>query len=271
MKHDPQRWKEDYERDGYLVVEDAVDADTLARLRIGIEDITADPDSLPPALKRFVNFERDYMKERPALNDLSADDVGNAVRNIMELPRFAPLFGEFILYAPLLDILEALFESSEFHFHNYKCIVKAPRVSSRFCWHRDLPYLEHSTSNLITAMVCLDPMTAANGATVVLPGSHRLVGETSNPKDTDIAEEDLPAGDRVLVTCPAGSIVLFHVNIVHGGGANRSDIPRRNVIGIWSGPDTYPIKGHRYHYQGLYPRSTDPARQKQVRLSLPHL
>ena len=70
-----------------------------------------------------------------------------------ELPLFDPIFAELILHEPLLDILEALFESSEFAFHNYKCIIKAPRVSSRFCWHRDLPYLQHSTPNLITAML----------------------------------------------------------------------------------------------------------------------
>ena len=53
-----------------------------------------------------------------------------------------------------------------------------PRVSSRFVWHRDLPYLEHSTPNLITAMICLDEMTEANGATVVIPGTHRVSHES---------------------------------------------------------------------------------------------
>jgi len=75
----------------------------------------------------------------------------------------------------------------------------------------------------------------------------------------------------VTVKCPAGSAVLFHVNIIHGGGANRSDIPRRNIIGIWAGPDTYPVQQHRFAYQDLMPRSKDPARQKQMRMTFPHL
>lgn len=266
MKHQPDVWKTSYERDGYLVVEDCLDDKTLAALREGIERITADPEGVPPHLRSHVQLERDYARaggERP-----DADRVGKAVRLIMELPLFDPVFARLICYEPLLDVLETLFESKEFHLHNYKCINKEPQASGAFVWHRDLPYLYHSTANLLTAMLCLDDMTEENGATVVLPGSHLLVDENVSVGDQDIDEADLPAGmERRTVTCPAGSAVLFHVNILHGGGANRSTTPRRNVIGIWAGPDTYPIGSARYAYQDLYPRSEDPARQRQLRMT----
>jgi ectoine hydroxylase-related dioxygenase (phytanoyl-CoA dioxygenase family) len=267
MKHEPEKWKADYERDGYLVVPDVLDAATLARLREEVEKITADPDTLPPELKRYVHMERDYVREstQRKYNDLTAEQVGKAVRNIMELPLFSPFLGRIITYAPLLDILETLFESPEFHFHNYKCIIKAPKVSSAFRWHRDLPYLKHTTPNLITAMLCLDPMTKENGATVVLPGTHRITEDQFKKSDVEIQEDQLPRDAKhVTVECPAGSAVLFHVNIIHGGGPNRSEIPRRNVIGIWAGPDTYPTTAHRYAYGELYPRSKDPAKRLQV-------
>jgi ectoine hydroxylase-related dioxygenase (phytanoyl-CoA dioxygenase family) len=110
-------------------------------------------------------------------------------------------------------------------------------------------------------------MTEANGATVVLPGTHRDAPQTPQPGDMDLPETALPHAKRVLVTCPAGSAVLFHVNILHGGGANRSDAPRRNVISIWSGPGTYPTTPARYAYQGVMPRSTDPSRKEQIKMS----
>ncbi len=270
MQHEPERWQADYDRHGYLVVEDCLGPSTLAALRQGIERITADPDGLPPHLKRHLDFERDYVRRNPHYNELSAEQMGNALRNIMELPLFDPVFADLILYPPLLDVLQALFRSPEFHFHNYKCVVKAPKVSSRFCWHRDLPYLQHSSPNLLTAMLCLDDMTAQNGATVVLPGTHRIPHEQVAASDTDIPEDRLPDLPRITVTCPAGSAALFHVNIIHGGGANRSDRPRRNVIGIWAGPGAYPVTAARYSFQGLMPRSTDPARQRQMRMTFPH-
>lgn len=272
MVHNQKKWLDDYNRDGFLVVENCLDDSTLRLLRAGIEAITANPDALPEHLKRYIDFERNYVKRRPEYNELTSEQVGNAIKNVMELPLFDPMFAELILYRPLLDIVQALFGSSEFAFHNYKCIIKAPRVSSKFAWHRDLPYLQHSTPNLITAMLCLDDMTEENGATVVLPGTHRIPHDQVKDSDTDIPEDQIPRDSkRVSVICPAGSAVLFHVNIIHGGPANRSDKPRRNVISIWSGPDTYPVNPHRYAYQGLMPRSKDPARARQVKMQFPNL
>ncbi|MBV9848542.1 MAG: phytanoyl-CoA dioxygenase family protein [Armatimonadetes bacterium] len=261
-------WAQDYARDGYLVVEDCLEPGLLGHLRDAVAQITQDPDRLPDHLKRWLDFERDYVRGHAQYNDLTAGEVGNALRNIMELPLFHPDFARLIWHEPLLDVLETLFGGGEFAFHNYKCIVKAARVSSRFCWHRDLPYLYHSGPNLITTMLCLDDMTEANGATVVLPGTHRVPLESVGPKDTDIPEADLPDVPRRTVCCPAGSAVLFHVNLIHGGGPNRSDAPRRNLISIWSGQDTYPITAARYAYQGVMPRSHDAARQLQSRMTL---
>ena len=272
MEPTPTRWKADFEQDGYLVVEDVLDAQTLAMLRAGIDGITADPDALPDHLRRHIQFERDYVERRPDQNNHDAVQVGNAVRNIMELPLFDPLFGELIAHEPLLDVLEVLFGSGEFHFHNLKCIVKAPHISSMFLWHRDLPYLRHSTPNLITALLCLDDMTEANGATVVLPGTHRLAHEDVRDADIDMPEDELPAdAPRVLVECRGGSAVLFHVNIIHGGGANRSDLTRRNLVAIWAGQDAHPVTPSRYAYQGLMPRSADPSRRRQMQMTFPRI
>jgi len=272
MKHDPQKWKFDYERDGYLVVPDCLDAKTLQALRAGIEKISLGLDKLPAHLRSHVHLEKDFLKSQPDRQDLPPERLGQAIKLIMELPLFSPEFAELICYEPLLDVLETLFDSTEFGFHNYKAIIKSAQVSSAFVWHRDLPYLEHSTPNLITAMLCLDDMTEANGATVVLPGTHRIPHEQVGPQDITIAEERLPKDAKhVSVTCPAGSAVLFHVSIIHGGPANRSSIPRRNVIGIWSGPDAYPVTPARYVYQSVMPRSKDPARVRQTRMTFPRL
>src|SRR5437016_10000918 len=112
MNHEPDRWKSDYDRDGYLVVPDLLDPAALAALRGGIEKITADPDALPGHLRRHISTERDRLKLQPQYNDLSAEQVGKAVKLVMELPVFERMFGELIGYSPLLDVLVALFGSS---------------------------------------------------------------------------------------------------------------------------------------------------------------
>ena len=267
MKHEPQRWKTEYKCDGCVVVEDVLDQESLTLLREGIETITADPDGVLPHLKRHCHLEADWARSNPQYNPHRPESLGKVLRNIMELPLFDSRFAKLIFYEPVLVVLETLFESREFHFHNYKCIIKAPKVSSEFPWHRDLPYLEHSTPNLITAMLCLDDMTPDNGATVVIPGSHRIPHEQVKTEDVEIHPSDLPEGRHVTLCCPAGSAVFFHASIVHGGPPNTTNRPRRNVIGIWAGPDTYPVTAARYAYQGLYPHSDDPVRQHQVRMT----
>lgn len=263
---DPNSWRRSYDENGYLVVQNAVDPDMLQRMRTALERIerAVVEDTLPPQLRRWIVLERDRT------SDLRTGRIeSNAISVIMEAPLFDPVFRDLIIYPRVLDILEALFEATEFSFHNYKCVCKMPGGSAAFQWHRDLPYLEHTSPNLITCMLCVDPMSSENGGTVVCPGSHRNTQAAAGHGDTDIPESEVPK-NRATVECPAGSAVLFHINLIHGGGPNLTQTPRRNVIGIWAGPDTHPTTASRYAYEFVMPRSKDPARQRQIRMTFGH-
>ena len=259
---DHDGWRRSYTESGYLVVENVIEQDLLIEMRDALERIerAVAEETLPPGLRHWITLERDRV-------DRYTDRVTSAtISNIMEVPLFDPVFRDIITYPRVLDILEALFESTEFSFHNYKSICKMPGGQAPFRWHRDIPYLAHTTPNLITCMLCIDPMTAENGATVVCPGSHHTPYEEITDEDMDLPESAVPH-PRVTVECPAGSAVLFHINLVHGGGPNLSQNKRRNVIGIWAGPETYPTTGSRYAYEFVTPRSTDPERQKQIQMT----
>lgn len=260
---DPEGWRRSYDQDGYLVVENVVDSGLLGQMReaLGRIECAVAEDTLPPQLRRWITLERE--RTDTAAAGVAGSDV---ISNIMEVPLFDPVFRDLIIYPRVLDILEALFESTEFSFHNYKCICKMPGGQAAFQWHRDLPYLEHTSPNLITCMLCIDAMTAENGGTVVCPGSHSIPYDAVRPEDKDLPESEVPA-DRVTVECPAGSAVLFHINLLHGGGPNLTRSARRNVIGIWAGPDTYPTTGGRYAYEFVRPRSKDPELQRQVQMT----
>jgi len=260
---DPDNWRRRYEESGYLVVENAVEPALLERMRTALERIerAVAEDTLLPHLRRWVALERDRTRWQ-STGEVDSDTISN----IMELPLFDPVFRDLIPYGRVLDILEALFRTTEFAFHNYKCICKMPGGKAAFQWHRDLPYLQHTSPNLITCMLCVDAMTEENGGTVVCPGTHRIAHEDVRPGDTDLPEADVPP-ERLTVTCPAGSAVLFHVSLIHGGPPNRTQTKRRNVIGIWSGPDAHPTTPNRYAYMGVLPRSQDPMRRKQIAMT----
>jgi ectoine hydroxylase-related dioxygenase (phytanoyl-CoA dioxygenase family) len=72
---------------------------------------------------------------------------------------------------------------------------------------------------VVNTMWALDDFTEANGATHVVPGSHRW--EDQRP------DESTPTVRAVM---PAGSVMFFVGDVYHGGGANTTDRPRLGVI-----------------------------------------
>jgi ectoine hydroxylase-related dioxygenase (phytanoyl-CoA dioxygenase family) len=72
---------------------------------------------------------------------------------------------------------------------------------------------------VVNTMWALDDFTEKNGATVVVPGSHKWIEERPN-KDTKV----------VRAVMPAGSVLMFVGSIFHGGGANKTDKSRLGVI-----------------------------------------
>jgi len=69
----------------------------------------------------------------------------------------------------------------------------------------------------------LDDFTASNGATRVVPGSHRA----SRRAREALADPAAAHPDEVQLIAPAGTVVVFNSHLWHGGTLNRSGRPRR--------------------------------------------
>jgi ectoine hydroxylase-related dioxygenase (phytanoyl-CoA dioxygenase family) len=72
---------------------------------------------------------------------------------------------------------------------------------------------------LVNVMWPLSTFTAANGATVLWPDSHR-----------DQSNYLLPRSDGAAIEMAPGSALLFLGSTLHAGGANRSALPRTGLI-----------------------------------------
>ena len=68
----------------------------------------------------------------------------------------------------------------------------------------------------VAAMVWLDPFDADNGATQIVPSSHR--------DDCD------PSAEAVTITGDAGDILLFDPEVLHGATTNHSGARRRSLL-----------------------------------------
>ena len=100
--------------------------------------------------------------------------------------------------------------------------VPAATTYSQARVHRDLPY-QHFVSSRplgVTALFCLDDFTAENGATWIVPGSHK---EEAFPSDAVVDATKLQA------VAPAGHFIVMDAMTFHSGGVNHTDRDRRGV------------------------------------------
>jgi ectoine hydroxylase-related dioxygenase (phytanoyl-CoA dioxygenase family) len=82
----------------------------------------------------------------------------------------------------------------------------------------------------LSTIVAVDPFTAENGGTEVIPGSHRwddarLAGMFEGVLGDGAADAALEK-QLVPAVMPAGACLFFLGTLVHRGGANRSNAPR---------------------------------------------
>lgn len=110
--------------------------------------------------------------------------------------------------------------------------VVSPAMAASFtqdAFHRDLPYQHFVSSRPISmsAMFCIDTFTQENGATVVLPGSHK-----SERFPSDETARALAHG----VSASAGSFIVFDSMLYHKGGVNGTGKPRRGVNHMYTIP-----------------------------------
>jgi ectoine hydroxylase-related dioxygenase (phytanoyl-CoA dioxygenase family) len=109
-------------------------------------------------------------------------------------------------------------------------------------WARTVPQGEYEACN---SMWMLDDFTAQNGATRVVPGSHRW-----GRRPTEVLADPVEAHpDEILVTGRAGSVVVFNAHLWHSGRNNSSGRPRHAVHAFFIRRDATPQTVQRDYLQ----------------------
>jgi ectoine hydroxylase-related dioxygenase (phytanoyl-CoA dioxygenase family) len=133
-------------------------------------------------------------------------------------PMFQPCFTDSRVLASMAHVLGGDFGLSSLNFR--AALPGRGHQALHTDWGGPVPAGGYQVCNSIWL---LDDFTAVNGATRVVPGSHR---SGTVPR---VAMPDPAAAhpDEVLITGQAGTVVIFNSHLWHGGTLNRSDRPRR--------------------------------------------
>ncbi|MBB5519919.1 phytanoyl-CoA dioxygenase family protein [Amphiplicatus metriothermophilus] len=178
-------------RDGYVVIERLVGEEENAAARAALEALVG-----PMGRNDFEGFrtQRAYalLRKTRALDGLVAHPRILAILEAMTGP------------GPLLSACLAV----RIHPGEKR---QVPHFDAGF-----YPAPRPRQCHAVSAIWAIDPFTEENGGTVVWPGSH-LWAEGRKPTGLDA---------HFAVEMPAGSVVVFHGDLWHAGGANASRAPR---------------------------------------------
>ncbi|WP_397451932.1 phytanoyl-CoA dioxygenase family protein [Pseudomonas sp. NA-150] len=118
----------------------------------------------------------------------------------------------------------------KFILNQQNAIINPPREQyNQGAWHRDLPYQHFVSSDpiAINALFCLDDFSKENGATFVIPASH---------KTGSFPSEKYIKNNAIQVEAKAGSFIVLDCMLYHAGGYNRTLEKRRAINHIYNIP-----------------------------------
>ena len=221
-----------YRENGYLLVENVLDASTRARMKAVIVDLIA-------KAKGVVQHNDVY--------DLEPSHTPQAprVRRIKKPHVVHPVFWEFAKSPVLLEVCTRLL-GPNVRLHGSKLNMKDPKYGSPVEWHQDWAFYPHTNDDLLAIGVMLDDVELENGAMMVLPGTHKGPVYDHHAEGRfcgamDPAAIKLPYDKAVVVTGRAGTASFHHVRLVHGSAQNTSDKPRQLLLYECGAADAWPL------------------------------
>jgi len=211
----------DLDRDGFLVIPNLLDAGMLEALRTRVEELFE---------LEGENAGSEFKKEDGARRLANCVDKGEIFEQAIQLPE--------ILQAKA-HILGPAFKLSSLNVRSTNPMGEAEQPL-----HVDMNAIADEQGYWVANTIyMLDDFTPDNGATRVVPGSHRW---KQRPQE-QLADAFAVHPEQMLVTGTAGTVVICNAHTWHGGTANRT-------------------LGHRRAMHGFFCRADKPQQQYQKRL-----
>lgn len=203
-------------------------AEQVRHLGYALLDAGYAPAELRGISDAFESARKAYIETHGETRLRSLDEF-YTVRSLLTQPAGKETFLALALNPNLMAVLKQLIQG-KFILNQQNGIVNPPQEGyNQSAWHRDLPYQHFVSSRplAINALFCVDDFTFDNGATFVLPASHKA--------------EPFPSRSHVernatQIEAKAGSFILLDCMMFHAGGFNKTKVARRAVNHVFNIP-----------------------------------
>jgi ectoine hydroxylase-related dioxygenase (phytanoyl-CoA dioxygenase family) len=263
-----QEQKDQFWRDGAIVIPNAVTAEELASLRVDFASwVEESKQQIGPFGKmldgrpRF-DVDPDHSADRPSLRRVaSPEELSESYHAVTFNSRLADINAELI--------------GPNIRLHHTKVNSKLPKTKTVVKWHQDFPFDPHSNDDGITALLFVDDVTEENGPLRIVPGTHRgpIHSHWQDGIFTGAISDDLVPGfeaDAIPCFGPAGSVCLMHTRVAHASSANNSEGPRTLFIVTYTAADALPLAPCAVPsvHAGKIVRGVEPGRIRAVEFDI---
>ena len=228
-----QKQREDYFRDGYIVLERVIDEDWLQKLRAVTEEMVERSRAITKSDSVW-DIDKGHSADNPRLRRLSSPNDHSAV------------YWDYASKSVVPDIVADLV-GPDVKFHHSKLNFKWSGGGEEVKWHQDISFWPHTNYSPCTVGTYIYDCGPEQGPLGVLPGSHEhdIYDQYSNDGEwvgclnpEDAAAIDM--NDAVYLDGPAGSLTIHNCRTLHYSKANYSDVPRPLLLNVYSSADAFP-------------------------------
>lgn len=206
-----------FEENGYLVVENLIDAEIIEEYKKIYND--------------FIEGKIDVGANRRDLKGEDRKSEKESITQIMVPSRYLPGLKDSVYYNKIsLVARQLLGDDLEIDFD--MLIDKPPFSNAITPWHQDCAYwIDMPDKRAISAWMPLDEATLDNGCMWYVPASHLkpMRKHASTAKNGALACEG-NEDEAVYVELQAGSVVLHHGGTAHYSRGNNTNSQRRAMI-----------------------------------------
>jgi phytanoyl-CoA hydroxylase len=213
---------EDYQRLGYLVVEDLFEPQEIDELRERI--VAVAEGRVPNFPDRDIEYEPGKQNSPGIL----------AIRKINRCAENDSVFMKHAKNSRVLDVVESLI-GHDIKLFASQCFMKPPGGVEK-PYHQDSAYFTIEPLSLVTCWIALDDVTIGNGCMWVIPGSHSgqlfdhsQEWDVGGRKDMQVPDEHLDLRREIPIELKAGSCSFHHSVLLHRSGPNQTNTSRRGL------------------------------------------
>ena len=193
----------------------------------------------------------------PALsqtNEVITEPESQEIRSIFRVHAISPLYAMIASDKTLAKIAQYIL-NDEVYIYQSRLNYKPGFQGKEFYWHSDFEtwHVEDGMPRMrcLSMSIALSDNTISNGPLMVIPQSHQCYavceGETPEnhyqsslkkqeygvPSHSQLSEL-VDQGGIESLTCPAGSVIIFDCNTMHGSNSNITPQPRSNLFFVYN-------------------------------------